>query len=203
MLLLLLPPLVLSPAWHAVHRGRGDVHSKKHIACCCRCRLLGRREFRLSEDMYAQDSIELLKQSGIDFAQVGALRCAALMEGLPAACHSVAAPGSGCSNPSRSRLGWLRGLSGGSEAGAALQQRSWGDATGQGHTAPWLQLHSRLSLPSPVKPGAQHKPSKPGKKRRAAPRRARVQHESRGIDVRSFGELLVVSGVVLNEEVSA
>lgn len=53
------------------------------------------REFRLSEDMYAQDSIELLKQSGIDFAQ----------------------------------------------------------------------------------------------------------HESRGIDVHSFGELLVVSGVVLNEEV--
>lgn len=28
-----------------------------------------RREFRLSDDMYAQDSIELLKQSGIDFAQ--------------------------------------------------------------------------------------------------------------------------------------
>jgi CCR4-NOT transcription complex subunit 7/8 len=27
------------------------------------------REFRLGEDMYAQDSIELLKQSGIDFAQ--------------------------------------------------------------------------------------------------------------------------------------
>ncbi|PRW61491.1 CCR4-associated factor [Chlorella sorokiniana] len=27
------------------------------------------REFRLSDDMYAQDSIELLKQSGIDFAQ--------------------------------------------------------------------------------------------------------------------------------------
>lgn len=26
------------------------------------------REFRLSEDMYAQDSIELLKNSGIDFA---------------------------------------------------------------------------------------------------------------------------------------
>lgn len=31
---------------------------------CLRC-----REFRLSDDMYAQDSIELLKQSGIDFAQ--------------------------------------------------------------------------------------------------------------------------------------
>lgn len=28
-----------------------------------------------------------------------------------------------------------------------------------------------------------------------------AQHESRGIDVRAFGELLVVSGVVLNEEV--
>lgn len=27
------------------------------------------REFRLQEDLYAQDSIELLKQSGIDFAQ--------------------------------------------------------------------------------------------------------------------------------------
>lgn len=27
------------------------------------------RGFRLSEDVYAQDSIELLKQSGIDFAQ--------------------------------------------------------------------------------------------------------------------------------------
>lgn len=27
------------------------------------------REFKLSDDMYAQDSIELLKQSGIDFAQ--------------------------------------------------------------------------------------------------------------------------------------
>lgn len=26
------------------------------------------REFKLSEDMYAQDSIELLKNSGIDFA---------------------------------------------------------------------------------------------------------------------------------------
>ena len=30
------------------------------ILCC--------REFKLSEDMYAQDSIELLKNSGIDFA---------------------------------------------------------------------------------------------------------------------------------------
>lgn len=29
----------------------------------------GHREFRLQDDMYAQDSIELLKQSGIDFAQ--------------------------------------------------------------------------------------------------------------------------------------
>ena len=28
-----------------------------------------RREFRLADDMYAQDSIELLKQSGINFAQ--------------------------------------------------------------------------------------------------------------------------------------
>ena len=28
-----------------------------------------------------------------------------------------------------------------------------------------------------------------------------AQHESRGIDVHSFGELLVVSGVVLNDEV--
>lgn len=28
----------------------------------------GCREFKLSEDMYAQDSIELLKNSGIDFA---------------------------------------------------------------------------------------------------------------------------------------
>lgn len=27
------------------------------------------REFRLSEDMYAQDSIELLKLSGINFAE--------------------------------------------------------------------------------------------------------------------------------------
>lgn len=27
------------------------------------------REFRLNEDIFAQDSIELLKQSGIDFAQ--------------------------------------------------------------------------------------------------------------------------------------
>jgi CCR4-NOT transcription complex subunit 7/8 len=29
------------------------------------------RGFRLAEDVYAQDSIELLKISGIDFAQVG------------------------------------------------------------------------------------------------------------------------------------
>lgn len=29
------------------------------------------RGFKLSEDVYAQDSIELLKQSGIDFGQVG------------------------------------------------------------------------------------------------------------------------------------
>jgi hypothetical protein len=28
------------------------------------------RGFKLSEDVYASDSIELLKQSGIDFAQV-------------------------------------------------------------------------------------------------------------------------------------
>ena len=32
---------------------------------CCWCA----REFKLSDDMYAQDSIELLKQSGIDFGQ--------------------------------------------------------------------------------------------------------------------------------------
>ena len=32
-------------------------------------RLTLRREFKLSDDMYAQDSIELLKQSGIDFMQ--------------------------------------------------------------------------------------------------------------------------------------
>ena len=32
------------------------------------------REFTLSEDMYAQDSIELLKQSGIDFAKNEAKR---------------------------------------------------------------------------------------------------------------------------------
>ena len=30
------------------------------------------REFRLSDDMFAQDSIELLKQSGIDFAKMEA-----------------------------------------------------------------------------------------------------------------------------------
>ena len=30
---------------------------------------LCRREFKMSDDMYAQDSIELLKQSGIDFPQ--------------------------------------------------------------------------------------------------------------------------------------
>ena len=30
---------------------------------------MARREFRLADDMYAQDSIELLKQSGINFAQ--------------------------------------------------------------------------------------------------------------------------------------
>ena len=41
-----------------------------HVACdlpkvhCPTC-----REFKLQDDMYAQDSIELLKQSGIDFAQ--------------------------------------------------------------------------------------------------------------------------------------
>lgn len=28
------------------------------------------REFRLADDMYAQDSIELLKQSGIDFHEI-------------------------------------------------------------------------------------------------------------------------------------
>ncbi len=32
-------------------------------------RVCARREFRLADDMYAQDSIELLKQSGINFAQ--------------------------------------------------------------------------------------------------------------------------------------
>ena len=36
------------------------VSSRSKILCC--------REFKLSEDMYAQDSIELLKNSGIDFA---------------------------------------------------------------------------------------------------------------------------------------
>ena len=36
------------------------------LTCLC-------SEFRLSDDMYAQDSIELLKQSGIDFAQVGSV----------------------------------------------------------------------------------------------------------------------------------
>lgn len=30
------------------------------------------REFKLSDDMFAQDSIELLKQSGIDFAKMEA-----------------------------------------------------------------------------------------------------------------------------------
>ena len=30
------------------------------------------REFRLADDMFAQDSIELLKQSGIDFAKMEA-----------------------------------------------------------------------------------------------------------------------------------
>ena len=36
------------------------VSARSKILCC--------REFKLSEDMYAQDSIELLKNSGIDFA---------------------------------------------------------------------------------------------------------------------------------------
>ena len=33
------------------------------------CACVWNREFSLSEDIYAQDSIELLKQSGIDFAK--------------------------------------------------------------------------------------------------------------------------------------
>lgn len=36
------------------------------------CILLSYREFKLSDDMFAQDSIELLKQSGIDFAKMEA-----------------------------------------------------------------------------------------------------------------------------------
>ncbi len=34
------------------------------LMCCVEC-----REFKQSEDMFAQDSIELLKDSGIDFAR--------------------------------------------------------------------------------------------------------------------------------------
>lgn len=37
-----------------------------------RPKLVTFREFRLSDDMFAQDSIELLKQSGIDFAKMEA-----------------------------------------------------------------------------------------------------------------------------------
>lgn len=40
-----------------------------HFFLCHALFLISHREFRLSDDMYAQDSIELLKQSGIDFAQ--------------------------------------------------------------------------------------------------------------------------------------
>ena len=49
------------------------------ISCCFAQRtnnvspkLVTFREFRLSDDMFAQDSIELLKQSGIDFAKMEA-----------------------------------------------------------------------------------------------------------------------------------
>ena len=38
----------------------------------CNVHCLSCREFKLSDDMFAQDSIELLKQSGIDFAKMEA-----------------------------------------------------------------------------------------------------------------------------------
>ena len=55
--------------------GKLDGGRKAAVSSCC-CSLLQElsqlascREFKLSDDMYAQDSIELLKQSGIDFFQ--------------------------------------------------------------------------------------------------------------------------------------
>lgn len=44
---------------HCLNRGISDTE----LSC---------REFKLSDDMFAQDSIELLKQSGIDFAKMEA-----------------------------------------------------------------------------------------------------------------------------------
>ena len=43
-------------------------------------------EFRLSDDMYAQDSIELLKQSGIDFAQARSRACLLAVVPCPPGC---------------------------------------------------------------------------------------------------------------------
>ena len=43
-------------------------HVCRLLHVCARSKALCCREFKLSEDMYAQDSIELLKNSGIDFA---------------------------------------------------------------------------------------------------------------------------------------
>ena len=56
-----IPPLLPAPA-----RACTSPHAASAAAAAARN---ASREFRLSDDMYAQDSIELLKQSGIDFAQ--------------------------------------------------------------------------------------------------------------------------------------
>jgi hypothetical protein len=58
------------------------------------------RGFRLADDVYAQDSIELLKQSGIDFAQVGRPSarphaCLSACRQAQAAAVKVAAPKAG------------------------------------------------------------------------------------------------------------
>ena len=56
-------------------------HIQSHAVCTHVC-----SEFRLSDDMYAQDSIELLKQSGIDFAQASGAGC---LPGFSSASTSV------------------------------------------------------------------------------------------------------------------
>ena len=118
--------------------------------------------------MYAQDSIELLKQSGIDFAQVRLLRCSTGRQQQPC-------PGG---RPRRSPLGRACTLL---SCAALLLPRcctSWlcGDVATQPQCCR-LKGDAAGSLTTMPVP-------------------ARLQNESRGIDVRHFGELLTVSGVV-------
>lgn len=171
--------------------------------------------FKLSEDVYASDSIELLKQSGIDFAQVGAQRARrdSSMQGVwgVGSCirrcsikvTSTYAQQGSASLCTAVELSWVSPVVRSVAQVLPFAWHTWAHSSSVKH---WQQ--SRACSGSCSCKGGNSAAKATASAfagsdtvGAAAAAAFSVQNEARGIDVQHFGELLMSSGIVLNDEI--